>query len=171
MVNPNEIVNRVAQSGIITLDLEELIPHKEIKSIDIKGQLFRGLILKEKDFRAWVKSNDWSKFKDNFVAVYCSSDAVVPTWAYMLIAAALEDFTADVYFSEPKNVLGLAAERHLSLLNVEELTDKRVVIKGCGEREIDNHGYVKLTSMLTGKVKSLMFGEPCSTVPVYKNRK
>ncbi len=170
MANPNEIVNRVEQSGIITLDLEQLIPDQKIMHLDIKDQLFQGLLLREKDFRAWVKSHDWAQYEAAYVAVFCSSDAIVPTWAYMLVATALTNYTDQVYYTHPEHLLGLIAERQLSGINPEDYTDKRVVIKGCGDREVDNQGYVKLTSMLVPFAKSVMFGEPCSTVPVYKKR-
>ena len=171
MDKPTEIVNKVAQSGIITLDLETLIPERPVFGLDIKDQLFHGLLLKEKDFRAWVKTYDWAQYAKGNVAVYCSSDAIVPTWAYMLLATALEPHTSHVYFCSPSELNRMVAERELSSIQVADYADKRVVIKGCGNREIDNHAYVKLTSLLVPVVTSLMFGEPCSTVPVYKKRK
>lgn len=167
----NEIVNRVEQSGIVTLDLEQLIPEQKVVELDIKDQLFQGFVLREKEFRAWVKENDWSEYKAAAVAVYCSTDAIVPTWAYMLIATALRDVTDSVFFCEPNQISALLAERSLSAVVASEYEDKRVVIKGCGDREISNHAYVILTSKLLLYAKTIMFGEPCSTVPVYKKRK
>ncbi|MEY2924499.1 MAG: hypothetical protein RLZZ337_1047 [Bacteroidota bacterium] len=164
------IINRVEQSGIVTLNLEELIPNNNLLSLDIKDQLFQGLILREKDFRAWVKENDWSIYKNASVAVHCSADAIVPTWAYMLIASSLQPYASDVFFCEPAQLPALLSEKYLNKIDANEFTDKRVVIKGCGDREISNHAYLKLTTMLVPFVKSLMFGEPCSTVPVYKKR-
>ncbi|MEK9600621.1 MAG: DUF2480 family protein [Bacteroidota bacterium] len=166
----SEIVNRVQASGIITLDLEELIPEKPQSFIDIKDQLFQGLILKEKDFRAWVKDHDWAQYKNHDVAVHCSVDAVVPTWAYMLVATALSSSTPSVYFTSPKNLNAMIAERAVSQLDVAQYADSRIVIKGCGDRDISNHAYVQLTSKLVPIAKSVMFGEPCSTVPVYKKK-
>jgi len=165
------IVNKVAQSGIVTIDLEDVIPAREEAYIDIKEQLFHGLMLKEKDFRAWVKENDWSAYADKDVALYCSVDAVVPTWGYMLISSALRDATANVFFTPPENLNAMVVERALVDLDPSDYEDKRVVIKGCGDREISNHAYVTLTSKLVPFAKSVMFGEPCSTVPVYKKRK
>ncbi len=165
-----EIVNRVAQSGLISLDLEELVPDKSEESLDIKDQLFQGLMLREKDFRAWVKENDWSVYKDSYVAIYCSADAIVPTWAYMLITAALEPYTSECFFCNPRSLSALVAEKYLNLVEVEQYKDCRVVIKGCGHREISNHAYVKLTTMLLPYAKTVMFGEPCSTVPVFKRK-
>jgi len=142
-----EIVNKVAQSGIVSIDLEDLIPEREEACIDIKEQLFHGLILKEKDFRAWVKEHDWNLYKNKDVAVFCSADAVVPTWAYMLVSSALQDSANSVYFTNPENLNAMVVERTLSTLDESEYADKRVVIKGCGDRAISNHAYVLLTSM------------------------
>lgn len=165
-----EIVNRVKASGIITLDLEELIPDHTQSYIDIKDQLFKGLILREKDFRSWVKEHDWSQYRNHDVAVYCSVDAIVPTWAYMLIATAISPVTSSIYFTQPDNLSAMIAERAVSQIDTLQYSDCRVVIKGCGNRDISNHAYVMLTSKLTTIAKSVMFGEPCSTVPVYKKR-
>ena len=167
----SEIVNKVAQSGIITLDLEDLVPERTESHIDIFNQLFQGLILREKDFRAWVKEHDWSLYADHNVALFCSSDAVIPTWAYMLVSSALQPYTKNVFFTNPENLPTLVAERVLASINEEDYTDKRVVIKGCGKRAISNHAYVLLTNKLVRTAKTVMFGEPCSTVPVYKQRK
>jgi len=165
------IINRVAQSGIVSIDLEDLIPYRDSKAVDIAEQLFQGLILKEADFRAWIKEADWSTCKDCDVAIHCSADAVVPTWAYMLVASALQGYTASVYFCSPSQLNAMVVERELSVIRPGDYLDKRVVIKGCGNRAISNHAYILLTSKLVPVVKSLMFGEPCSTVPVYKQRK
>jgi len=165
------IVNKVAQSGIITLDLEDLIPELEIAEIDIKDQLFQGLMLREKDFRSWIKEHNWDIYAEKLVAVHCSVDAIVPTWAYMLISSALRGVTSQVYFSAPKEVKALLVERTLGAFDISIYENKRVVIKGCGDREISNHAYVRLTEMLAPSVLSIMYGEPCSTVPVYKRRK
>ena len=167
----SEILNKVAQSGIITLDLEDLVPERTESHIDIFNQLFQGLILREKDFRAWVKEHDWSLYADHNVALFCSSDAVIPTWAYMLVSSALQPYTKNVFFTNPENLSTLVAERALTAINEEDYLDKRVVIKGCGKRAISNHAYVLLTNKLVRTAKTVMFGEPCSTVPVYKQRK
>lgn len=166
-----KIVNKVEKSGIITIDLENLIPDVELCAIDIKEQLFHELILKEKDFRAWIKEADWSTYSKKAVAIYCSNDAIVPTWAYMLIASALTPHTSLLFYCHPTSLPDLLAEHFIQQIDKSEYTDKRVVIKGCGDRTISNHAYVKLSSMLQDEVKSLMFGEPCSTVPVFKKRK
>ena len=166
----DEIVNKVAQSGIHTIDLEELIPDLPLAVIDIAEQLFQGLILREKDFREFAKNHDWTQYAGKRIAVFCSADAVVPTWAYMLVAKELAPYSSEVYFTEPTAMPALIAERALAQFDATELADMRVVIKGCGHREISNHAYVRLSAALIPHVKSLMFGEPCSTVPVYKKR-
>ncbi len=166
----NEIVNKVAQSGIQTIDLEALIPEKPESSIDIKDQLFQGLVLKEKDFRTFVKEHNWEQYKGHRVAVYCSTDAIVPTWAYMLVAKELSSIDVELFFCQPENLAAMLAERTLSGFDATQYKDQRVVIKGCGDREISNHAYVYLSSKLIPEVKSLMFGEPCSTVPIFKKK-
>jgi len=166
----SEIVNRVEASGIITLDLEEWVPDNPKSYLDIKEQLFQELILREKDFRNWIKSNDWEQYTNHYVAIYCSVDAVIPTWAYMLIANALSPYTSSLFFCNPEGLNAMIAERFISKINTSNYADARVVIKGCGDREISNHAYVLLTSRLVPIAKSIMFGEPCSTVPVYKKR-
>ncbi len=168
MSQEQEIVNKVAKSGIITLDLEEIIPEKEVAIVDVKDQLFQGLILREKDFRNYIQENNWQDYSKKRVVVYCSSDAVIPTWAYMLLSKALQPYTNEIYFCNPDSLKHLIAERAVSQIDPTEYTDTRVVIKGCGDRDISNHAYVALSSVLLPFVKSLMFGEPCSTVPIYK---
>lgn len=167
----SEIVNKVAQSGIVTLDLEDLIPQRQESFVDIVDQLFQGLILREKDFRAWIKQHEWSAYADHNVAVYCSTDAVIPTWAYMLVASALRPHTCHVFFAAPEALPALIAERALATISQDDYRDKRVVIKGCGDRIISNHAYMMLTNKLVATAKTVMYGEPCSTVPVYKQPK
>ena len=166
-----EIVNRVTESGLLTIDLENYSVKEELYGIDLSDQLWQGLALKEKDFRDWIKSNDWATYKGKKVYIYCSVDAIIPTWAYMLVSSALEPYTKQVYFTNPENLSTLVAERALAAINEEDYRDKRVVIKGCGKRAISNHAYVLLTNKLVRTAKTVMFGEPCSTVPVYKQRK
>jgi hypothetical protein len=164
------IVNKVAQSGILTLDLEGIIPEMEQVSIDIKDQLFQGLILKEKDFREWISTHNWDSYNGKRIALFCSGDAIIPTWAYMLVAKAVSEHHTELYYCQPQDLDALVAQRYVSQLQVSEYEDKRVVIKGCGDRLISNHAYVALSEKLIPVVKSLMFGEPCSTVPVYKKK-
>jgi hypothetical protein len=164
------IENKVEKSGIVTLDLEQIIPDKSVFFIDIKEQLFQGLILREKDFRQWLKENDWIIYQDKVVGIYCSTDAIIPTWAYMLIIAVLQNIASEVYCCRPDEINLVRAEHLMHQIDFESFQDKRVVIKGCGDREIHTHAFGRLTERLLPHVKSLMYGEPCSTVPVYKKR-
>jgi hypothetical protein len=164
------IVNKVAQSGLITLDLEKYLPQGEITTFDLKDHLFMGMILKEKDFREALKSLDWSVYKDKYVAIICSVDAVIPVWAYMLVANYLQPIAKDVYVGSEAELKKYLFLKNLSSINTEEFKDQRVVVKGCGEVPIDNYAYAEITKALTPVAKSIMYGEPCSTVPIYKKK-
>jgi hypothetical protein len=167
-----EIVNKVEKSGIITLDLETYYTPGERASIDLKNQLFMGLILKEKDFREYIKNNDWSEYAGKLVNIYCSSDAIIPTWAYMLVANKLSGIAKNFVFGSSETLETLLLIQNIKEnLNPEDYKDARIVIKGCGKIKITEAGYVFLTQILTPHVQSLMYGEPCSTVPVYKKTK
>lgn len=167
----NEIVNKVAQSGIITIDLEEFYPAGERVVLDIKDVLFQGLILREKDFREFIKNEDWNKYKDKYVALICSADAIVPTWAYMLLATQLEPVAKRVIFGDLETLEAILYNEILSKIHPEEYKDARVVIKGCGNLPVPKAAYVQITSLLRPFAKSIMYGEPCSTVPLYKKPK
>jgi hypothetical protein len=162
------IENKVANSGLITLNPEELILDFPFKTIDIKEQLYMGLMLKEKDFRDYIKTNDWLIYKDCYVNIICSSDAIVPTWAYMLIATKLQAVVKYAMVGTREELEHQLYINAIEQLETDEYLDKRIVIKGCGDKFIPNNVYLKLTDKLLPLVKSLMFGEPCSTVPVYK---
>lgn len=163
------IVNKVADSGIITLDLADYLPAKEsIASFDIKPFLFKEMILREKDYRAALPAHDWEQYKGKNVAVFCSADAIVPVWAYMLAATYLQPLAATVSFSTPEELYKTIFLQNIAGIKNAEYTDKRVVIKGCGETPIPDAGYVAVSEKLLPVVKSLMYGEPCSTVPIYK---
>jgi hypothetical protein len=162
------IENKVANSGLITLNPEELILDFPFKTIDIKEQLYMGLMLKEKDFRDYIKTNDWLIYKDCYVNIICSSDAIVPTWAYMLIATKLQAVVKYAMVGTREELEHQLYLNAIEQLETTEYLDKRIVIKGCGDKFIPNNVYLKLTDKLLPIVKSLMFGEPCSTVPVYK---
>lgn len=164
----DEIVNKVANSGIITIDPEEFYTPGERVVFDIKPFLFQEIILKEKDFREHIKNTDWTKFKDQLVAITCSADAIVPTWAYMLVALALEPHAKKVIFGDLNTLENELFNDKIAALNIHQFKDARIVIKGCGEKEISANVYVKLTALLKPVVKSIMYGEPCSTVPLYK---
>ena len=165
-----EIVNRVEQSGLTEVNLEDYYQKGERVLIDVKENLFQGLILKEKDFREFVKNEDWKKYQDKFVAITCSADAIVPTWAYMLIASALQPFAKKFVFGDLKTLETILFNEALSKLNPEDFIEKKVVIKGCGEIPVPESAYVELTRILTPVAKSIMYGEPCSTVPVFKKK-
>lgn len=166
-----ELVNKVAASGIITIDLETLVKPINILELDISQFLFRGLLLKEKEFRSDLKSFDWSQFSNQTVAVYCSTDAIVAQWAYMLISNALNQAGAVFYYGSAEEVWNLLLLQSIKDIEVADYEDKIIVIKGCGTRSLPNAAYLEITKKLQPIVKSLMFGEPCSTVPVYKRKK
>lgn len=166
-----EIINKVANSGIVTIDLEEFYPKGERKLIDIKDQLFQELILREKDFREFIKTYEWQQYKDCFVAITCSADAIVPTWAYMLLTLALKPYATKIVFGNLEQLESIVFNEKLQSLKIEDYKDARVVIKGCGSLPVPTNAYVQLTAILQPHVKSLMYGEPCSTVPLYKKAK
>ena len=164
----NEIINKVANSGLINLDLEDYYVKGPRKLIDIKDQLFMGMILKEKDFREWIKTNNWSQYQDTFVAVHCSEDAIIPVWAYMLVAAALEPFAKRVVFGDLEALETELYKEVIDGLEVNEYTDQRLIIKGCGNLPVPRAAFLMLTRKLQPIAKSIMYGEACSTVPIYK---
>jgi len=165
-----ELINKVAQSGIITLDLEQFLPEKQVVGLDISSFLFRGLLLKEKDFRTAVKEYDWTVYSGKIAAVFCSTDAIVAQWAYMLLATALQDNGADFYIGTPEEVRAQLLLSNIRNIAPERYQDERVVIKGCGTQPLPDAAYLEVTKRLKPYVKSLMFGEPCSTVPIYKKK-
>lgn len=164
----DEIINKVANSGLITIDLEEFYPKGERVLFDIKPLLFHELILKEKDFREFIKQEDWSKYRDKLVAIVCTADAIVPTWAYMLLSLALEPHAKKVVFGNLETLEAVVFHDMLKNINYQEYKDKRIVIKGCGNLPVTTNAYVELANGLKPFAKSIMYGEPCSTVPLYK---
>jgi hypothetical protein len=168
MVDP--IINKVAESGLITLDLEKYYPSGEVAVFDMKDHLFMGMILKEKDFREALKNLDWSVYQDKNVAVTCTADAIIPVWAYMLVATSLQPIAKEVVMGDEKELHKTIYLKNLSSIDVNEYADKRVVIKGCGETPIGDFAYMEITKLLRPVAKSIMYGEPCSTVPIYKKR-
>lgn len=163
-------VNKVADSGLITLDLEKWYPREETAVFDIKDYLFMGMILKEKDFREVLKAKDWTIYQDKNVALTCSVDAIIPVWAYMLVAANLQPFANEIVMGDEKELHKTIFLKNLSAIDVQEFYDKRVVIKGCGETPIADYVYMEITKLLRPVAKSIMYGEPCSTVPVFKKQ-
>ena len=162
------IINKVAESGLITIDLSRYIPEGDIITFDITPHLFQGLILKEKDFRAFVKENDWNLYAGKNVAVICSADAIVPTWAYMLLATKLNPLVYNMIFGNEETLSTLLFDVAIKKIDFSIYKDQRIVIKGCSDPRIPVSAYVSLTASLMPIAKSIMYGEPCSTVPLYK---
>lgn len=163
-----EIVNKVASSALVQIDLEHYFPKQEIVEFDLKPHLFMELILKEKDFRNALQQMDWSIYAGKIVAVTCTADAIIPLWAYMLVASYLQPIAEDVIFGDRQEALKQSFLRNINTIPLEEFRDKRVVVKGCGEVPIEAYAYMEITKRLRPAVKSIMYGEPCSTVPVFK---
>lgn len=164
------ITNKVAESGLITLDLEKYIPTEEIAVFDLKDFLFMGMILKEKEFRESLKKLDVEKYRNKNIAVTCTADAVIPVWAYMLVVTFLQPVAKEIIFGNEKELYKKLFIKNIYSISLNEYSDKRVVIKGCGEKAIDEFAYTEATKILLPIVKSIMYGEPCSTVPVFKKK-
>jgi len=167
----NQIINRVAGSAIISLDLEYFYPKGERVVFDIKDNLYEETILREKEFRIFIKEHNWSNYKDKNIAITCSVDAIVPTWAFMLIASKLSSVANHIAFGTLAELEKELFTMALNQLNVADYQDAKVVVKGCSGNAIPTSAYVHLVRILQPVVSSLMFGEPCSTVPVYKKPK
>lgn len=164
------IINKVAQSGLITFNLEDYYDKNERVIFDIKDCLFMGLILKEKDFREFVKTHDWEQYRNKNVAITCSADAIVPTWAYMLIASKLSGIANHYFFGDLNNLENSLFQKALSAIDIESFRDKKIVIKGCGNLPVPINAYVEISRLLLPVANSIMYGEPCSTVPVFKRK-
>ncbi|RYD87914.1 MAG: DUF2480 family protein [Sphingobacteriales bacterium] len=163
-------VNKVAASGLLTLDLEAYLPKEPIVVFDLKEHLFMGLILKEKDFREALKAKDWSAFAGKHVAVLCSVDAIIPVWAYMLVTSYLQPVAGEVFVGSESELYKYLVLKNIDALAAADYEGQRVVVKGCGDVAIEPYAYAAITQKLLPVVKSVMYGEPCSTVPVYKKR-
>ena len=170
-MNSDTMVNRVAESALVALNLEDLYPALPLVSFDLKPFLFMGLILKEKDYRAALKEVDWNLYADVVVAVHCSADAIIPMWAYMLAASYLQPVAKRVLFGTEVAVRERLLLDAIDAMPVEDYRDKRVVVKGCGELPIGETAYLEVTAKLRPVALSIMYGEPCSTVPIYKRPK
>lgn len=162
------LVNKVANSKLITLKLEDHWPTAAFAAFDLKDYLFMELMLKEKDFRAAVKDHDFSHYQDKTLLVFCSADAIIPAWAYMLVAAAAAPYAADVYLGTEAEYLSAHYRRVIGALDAADYAGQRVVVKGCGDKQVPASAYLDITTKLRPVVRSIMYGEPCSTVPVYK---
>lgn len=164
------IVNKVASSGIVTLDLEHFMPKEPVTGFDLKDHLFMGLILKEKDFREALKNLDWQAYDQKNVAIFCSVDAVIPVWAYMLLVTYLQPHAKEIFVGTAEEMQKHLFLKNLAAIDAANFADQRVVIKGCGEVNIEPFAYAEITRLLRPVAKSIMYGEPCSTVPVYKKK-
>lgn len=167
----NEIVNRVANSSLLTFDLEQLRVKGDRVVYDLKDVLFQGMILREKDFRDHVRDHEWSKYEGKLVAVTCTADAIVPTWAYMLVAVALKPFARRVCFGSLEDMEDTFFTEALNGVDWEQYRGARVVVKGCSDALVPVAAYVEATGRLAGVAASIMYGEPCSTVPIFKKPK
>jgi hypothetical protein len=163
-----EIRNKVAESGLITLSLEDFYPEGKRMDLDIADWLFERMILKEKDFRQKVKEHNWDQYKDAFVAVYSGEEAIIPQWAYMLLGTALAGKAKRTVFGTPADLELVLMEESLSKADLSSYKDQRVILKGCSDLDIPAHAYLRFAELLQSEVKALMFGEACSTVPIYK---
>jgi len=162
------LVNRVAASGLITINLEEYFPSGEVVPFDLKDYLFKELILKEKDFRAALKEHDWEQYEGKNLVVFCSTDAIIPVWAYMVVAALAEPYAADVFQGTTDEFYKLAFQKALTQIDGSEYEGKRLIIKGCSNKPVPPAAYVGLTQKLRPYAQSIMYGEPYSTVPIFK---
>lgn len=165
-----EIVNKVAQSGLLTLDLEDYYPQEETIVFDLKQYLFMEMILKEKDFRAALQGLDWEQYRNKNVAITCSADAVIPFWAYMLVMTYLEPIANYAAFGSKEEIFKTQFMKRLNAIDMTTYEDKRVVVKGCGDKGAGEAAYAEITRLLRPVAKSIMYGEPCSTVPIYKKK-
>jgi hypothetical protein len=163
-------VNKVAESGIITLNLEDYYPKEEVIVFDMKEHLFMGLILKEKDFREALKTLNTAAYENKIVALTCSADAVIPMWAYMLVTSLLQPLAKEIIFGNEIFTKENILLRNINNINTSSFADGRIVIKGCGDLPIAEAAYIAITNKLRPVAKSIMYGEPCSTVPVYKRK-
>jgi hypothetical protein len=166
-----ELINRVANSGLITINLEEFYPREEILSIDLKDYLFRGLILREKDFREAMSVHDWTQYEGKNLAVFCSADAIIPTWAYQLVAVYAAPFAKMMMQGNTEQFVIQHYMQVLGKMDVEAYRDRKIVVKGCSDKPVPSAAYMELTRILRPLAQSIMFGEPCSTVPLYKKEK
>ena len=165
------IVNRIAESALITFDLEDLYQIGERKSIDLSQWLYEGLILKEKEYRAHLNAHEWSSYQDQFISLHCSTEAILPAWAFLLLTTYLQPFARKVVIGSIQDLEVQLFSEEIQLLDVTPFKDKPVIIKGCSDKTVPQDAYAKLITKLQPVVKSLFFGEACSSVPLYKRKK
>ena len=166
----NEIINRVQQSGLLTLEMKTFYGRQKRKLIDIQPWLFNGLVLKEKVFREELKNHDWSQYKNTYVGIYCSVETIIPNWAFMLVSTYLFYHTKSVFLGDKSELEKIIFSENIQKLDLNPFRDKKVLIKGCSDTYIPEKSYLEITTRLMGVVQSLMFGEACSNVPLYKKK-
>jgi len=163
-----EIINRVVDSGIKTINIESWKIEGERSVIDLGDHLYKGLVLRENEFRAYLKNTDWTSYQDHFVGIYCSLDAIIPNWAYMLLTSKLSGIAKKIVLGNKEELESQMIIDQIREMDLSEYENERVIIKGCSDEVISEKAYLELTVKLTPVVRSLMFGEPCSAVPVFK---
>jgi hypothetical protein len=166
-----EIVNKVQQSGLIQIDLEDLRPKGDRVFFDLEPLLYMGLALREKDFREFIQTHDWSQYANKHVAIGCTSDAIIPTWAYMLISSKLSDLATSIVLGALADLEDQLYMEVIDKLDLSQYEDGKIVVKGCSKESVPLNAYVALTKRLRPVARSIFFGEPCSTVPIYKKAK
>ncbi len=164
------IENKVEKANIQQIDLIDFVEPSPIHTFDLKEGLWQEMVIKEKEFRSFIKHTDWSVFQNQIVGIYCSVEAIIPSWAYMLVTTNLNDVGAKVFYGSKKEVEEACFFQNLHQMDLEPLTNERVMVKGCSNVPNPTRAYVELTNLLVPVVKSLMFGEPCSAVPVFKKK-
>lgn len=170
-MDEREIVNRVANSSLITLNLETLLPSLEIVEFDMKDLLFQELVLREKELREFVKSHPWENYQNKHVALFCSADAIVPTWAFMLVAISLQPYAQSIVFGDRNTCLANQFHLALNKLDWEQYRNEKVVVKGCSDVHVPESVFIEVSSRLRSVAAAIMYGEPCSTVPLFKRQK
>lgn len=165
-----EIINRVAQSKLVTFDLEDYYPKGERKVVDIKDWLYEGIILREKEFRDHVDAHDWAMYQDAYVALHCSTDAIVPGWAFMLVSSKLAPYAQKVVVGGLEDLETALYQTILENLDVSDFTDKPVIIKGCSHKPVPANAYITAITKIQQVAKSVMYGEACSSVPLYRRK-
>ena len=165
----DEIINRVANSKLVTIDLEDYYPNGQRVLFDIKDWLFEGFVLREKEFRDYVKLHDWSQYENSFVALTCSTDAIIPAWAFMLISVNLQPFAKQTVIGDLDTLETSIYQYLIENLGVSEFKNKPIIIKGCSKKPVPQNAYIMITNKLRPVAKSIMYGEACSSVPLFKN--
>jgi len=167
----DKIINRVANSNLVNIDLEAMYPKGKRVTFDIKKWLFEGIVLKEKEFRKHIENHDWTQYKDDYVALNCSEDAIIPSWAYLLISSELAPYAKKIIVGDLELLETLIFHEVIENLKIENFKDKPIIIKGCSEKPIPNSAFSMLIQKLFPVAKSIMYGEACSTVPLLKRKK